>query len=72
MLVIGTDGIEDAYEAIRRGDITATVDSYPFLTGQVSVDVALRILGGQDVPRAVYTPQALITADNVDEPPPSL
>jgi ribose transport system substrate-binding protein len=72
VLVIGTDGIEDAYEAIRRGDMTATVDSYPYITGQVAVDVALRILGGQDVPRAVYTPQALITAENVDDPPPSL
>lgn len=72
VMVIGTDGIEAAYEAIRSGDLTATVDSYPYITGQVAVDVALRILGGQDVPRAVYTPQALITTDNVDEPPPSL
>lgn len=72
VLVIGTDGIEAAYEAIRSGDLTATVDSYPYITGQVAVDVALRILGGQDVPRAVYTPQALITVENVDEPPPSL
>lgn len=70
--VIGTDGIEDAYAAIRAGDLTATVDSYPNLTGQVSVDVALRILGGQTVPRAIYTPQALITIENVDEPAPSM
>ena len=72
VMVIGTDGISDAYDAIRRGDLTATVDSYPYLTGQVSVDVALRILGGQDVPRAIYTPQALITAENVDDPAPTL
>lgn len=72
VLVIGTDGIEDAYAAIRSGDLTATVDSYPYLTGQVSVDVALRILGGQSVPRAVYTPQQLITAENVDDPAPTL
>jgi ribose transport system substrate-binding protein len=72
VMVIGTDGIEDAYNAIRSGDLTATVDSYPYLTGQVSVDVALRILGGQEVPRAIYTPQALITAENVDDPAPTL
>ena len=72
ILVIGTDGIEDAYAAIRAGDLTGTVDSYPYLTGQVSVDIALRILGGQDVPRAVYTPQALITSENVDSPAPTL
>jgi len=70
--VIGTDGIEDAYNAIRSGDLTATVDSYPYLTGQVSVDVALRLIGGQEVPRAIYTPQALITMENVDEAAPIL
>jgi ribose transport system substrate-binding protein len=70
--VIGTDGLEDAYNAIRSGDLTATVDSYPYLTGQVSVDVALRILGGQTVPRAIYTPQALITMENVDDEAPIL
>ena len=72
VMVIGTDGIEAAYDAIRAGDLTATVDSYPYITGQVAVDVALRILGGQEVPRAVYTPQALITSENVDDPAPSL
>ncbi len=72
VMVIGTDGIEAAYDAIRSGDLTATVDSYPYITGQVAVDVALRILGGQEVPRAVYTPQALITSENVDDPAPSL
>jgi ribose transport system substrate-binding protein len=70
--VIGTDGISDAYKAIRNGDMTATVDSYPALTGAVAVDVGLRLLGGQKVPRAVYTPQALITKANVDETPPVL
>lgn len=72
ILIIGTDGIEDAYKAIRAGDLTATVDSYPYLTGEVSVDVAVRVLAGQKVPRAVYTPQALITKENVDTPPPTL
>lgn len=72
IMVIGTDGVEAAYDAIRAGDLTATVDSYPYLTGQVSVNVALRLLGGQDVPRAVYTPQALITSKNVDDAPPTL
>ncbi|MET3767854.1 ribose transport system substrate-binding protein [Marisediminicola sp. UYEF4] len=72
VMVIGTDGVEDAYNAIRAGDLTATIDSFPYLTGQVSVNVALRVLGGQDVPRAVYTPQALITEENVDDAPPTL
>ncbi|MAC79128.1 MAG: ABC transporter substrate-binding protein [Rhodobacteraceae bacterium] len=63
--VFGTDGISDAYDSIRAGDLTGTVDSFPVLTGEVAMEVVLRLLGGQDLPRVVATPQALITADNV-------
>lgn len=72
VMIIGTDGISDAYTAIKNGDITGTVDSYPNLTGQAAVDVALRLLGKQKVPRAVYTPVALITLENVNTPAPAL
>ncbi|SMY06313.1 sugar ABC transporter substrate-binding protein [Flavimaricola marinus] len=64
--VFGTDGISDAYASIRAGDLTGTVDSFPVLTGEVAMEVALRLLAGQDLPRVVATPQALITADNID------
>jgi ribose transport system substrate-binding protein len=72
VMIIGTDGIADAYKAIRNGSMTATVDSYPALTGEVAVEMVARLLAGQKVPRAVYTPQALITKANVDEPAPTL
>lgn len=66
-LVFGTDGISDAYNSIKNGELSGTVDSFPLLTGQVSMEVALRILGGQDLPRVVSTPQALITKDNAEK-----
>ncbi|WP_322895530.1 MULTISPECIES: substrate-binding domain-containing protein [unclassified Yoonia] len=65
--VFGTDGISDAYNSIRAGDLTGTVDSFPVLTGEVAMEVVLRLIAGQDLPRVVATPQALITADNVAE-----
>ncbi|WED25781.1 substrate-binding domain-containing protein [Vibrio sp. DW001] len=65
--VFGTDGISDAYDSIRRGELTGTVDSFPVLTGEVAMEVSLRLLGQQDLPRVVSTPQALITADNVEK-----
>ena len=65
--VFGTDGISDAYDSIKKGELTGTVDSFPFLTGEVAMEVALRIVGGQDMPRVVSTPQALITKDNVEQ-----
>ena len=64
--VFGTDGVSDAYAAIRAGDLTGTVDSFPVLTGEIALEVALRLLAGQDLPRVVATPQALITKDNVE------
>lgn len=66
VVVFGTDGISDAYASIKAGELTGTVDSFPVLTGEVSMEVALRLLGGQALPRVVSTPQALITKDNVD------
>lgn len=65
--VFGTDGISDAYASIRAGDLTGTVDSFPVLTGEIAMEVVLRMLDGQDIPRVVATPQALITSDNVDQ-----
>ena len=64
--VFGTDGISDAYASIRAGDLTGTVDSFPVLTGEIAMEVALRLVAGQDLPRVVATPQALITAENVE------
>ena len=64
--VFGTDGISDAYASIKAGELTGTVDSFPVLTGEVAMEVALRLLGKQELPRVVATPQALITKDNVE------
>jgi ribose transport system substrate-binding protein len=68
ILVVGVDGIGEAYDSIRRGEMDATVDSFPFYKGQVAVESALRVLSGQDLPRVVWTPQALIDSTNVDVP----
>lgn len=67
VVVFGTDGISDAYNSIKNGELTGTVDSFPVLTGEVGMEVALRLLGKQALPRVVSTPQALITKDNVDQ-----
>jgi len=66
VVVFGTDGISDAYASIEAGELTGTVDSFPVLTGEVAMEVALRLIGKQELPRVVATPQALITKDNVE------
>ena len=67
ILVVGVDGIQEAYESIRRGELAATVDSFPKYKGQIAVEMALRMLGGQKLPRVIWTPQALIDSSNVNE-----
>jgi len=64
--VFGTDGISDAYASIKRGELTGTVDSFPLLTGEVAMEVMLRLIDGQKISRVVSTPQALITKENAD------
>lgn len=69
VLVAGTDGIAEAHRAIADGRLAATVDSFPRLTGRWAVEVAVRLAAGQAVPRAVYTPQALIARTGGEVPP---
>ncbi|HBO38915.1 MAG TPA: ABC transporter substrate-binding protein, partial [Pasteurellaceae bacterium] len=65
--VFGTDGISDAYNSILAGELTGTVDSFPVLTGEIAMEVALRLSLGQKLPRVVTTPQALITKENAKD-----
>jgi len=65
--IIGTDGIGEAYDSIKAGEMTGTVDSFPELTGQVAVDVVLRLKAGQKIPRVVFSPQNLITQKNIND-----
>lgn len=67
ILVVGVDGIGEAYESIRNGGLDATIDSFPYYMAQVATEVALRALDGQEIPRVVQTPQALIDSTNVDQ-----
>ncbi|MBQ7154643.1 MAG: substrate-binding domain-containing protein [Synergistaceae bacterium] len=68
ILVVGVDGIGEAYTSIREGKLDATVDSFPYYMSQVAVECTLRVLAGQEMPHVVATPQALIDKDNVNEP----
>jgi len=66
VLVVGVDGIGEAYESIRAGGLSATIDSFPYYKSQIAVECALRSMAGQEIPRVVWTPQALIDSTNVD------
>ena len=66
ILIVGVDGIGEAYDSIRKGELSATIDSFPFYKAQIALECALRELAGQELPRVIWTPQALIDSTNVD------
>jgi ribose transport system substrate-binding protein len=71
--IVGTDGIKAAKQSIANGEMAATVADDLYGEGKISVDLALRLLACQPLPKWVVSDQALITADNVKEypdPPP--
>lgn len=68
ILVVGVDGIGEAYDSIRAGKLDATIDSFPYYMSQIALECSLRTLAGQELPRVVWTPQALIDSENVDTP----
>jgi ABC-type sugar transport system substrate-binding protein len=67
VIVVGTDGVPDAIQSVRDGNMDATIASFPYEMGRTALEVAVRLLEGQDVPATVVSQQELITADNVDE-----
>lgn len=67
-LVVGNDGTSEAYASIKKGELSATVDIFPHFGGRISVDIALRLIGGQRVPKVIYTNQALVDPSNVNKP----
>ena len=65
IMVIGVDGTSDGYASIEKGQMTATVDTFPYQCGYYSVEMAIRLLAGQEIPRVVATPVACVDQDNM-------
>jgi len=67
MYFLGIDGNPNAIDAIKRGDMTATLGVYPKKMGVITVETMLKQLGKKKVPRLVETPMEIVTAENADE-----
>lgn len=65
IIVIGADGTDAAYDSITKGELTGTVDQFPVINGEIAMEVALRILAGQQIPRVVSTPMELVHLGNM-------
>ncbi|NQU56117.1 MAG: sugar ABC transporter substrate-binding protein, partial [Rhodospirillales bacterium] len=60
LLLLGNDGDTAALEEINKGSITATVDTTPFIMGQIALQVALDSLGGKFKGGFIETPTRIV------------
>jgi ribose transport system substrate-binding protein len=68
ILIVGMDGNKPAIEAIRKGDIEATVSQQPILMGQETVKQVKKVLdGGQPDNAHVAIPHMLITQKEAND-----
>lgn len=67
VLLVGCDGTSEALGSVEAGELSATVNNFPYYMSQIGLEMMLRQMGGQDIPKVIYTPQAVIDKDNAGE-----
>lgn len=65
--VISVDGIKDALEAVKAGQIDAVVAQYPYAIGSMGVQACQAAAKGKTLPSNVKAPVALVTKVNADK-----
>jgi ribose transport system substrate-binding protein len=66
LIILGNDGDTTGLEDIYKGDITATVNTSPFIMGQTALTVVLDALTGQFKGGFVETPTTIVDKSNVE------
>jgi len=65
--LVGFDGLPVGLKAIKAGEMEATVAQDPARMGSEGVELALKVINGEEVPEFIPIDGVLITADNVDQ-----
>ena len=65
--VISVDGNKDALEAVKAGELTATVAQYPYAIGSLGVQACEAAVAGKTLPKEIEAPTALVTKDVADQ-----
>jgi ribose transport system substrate-binding protein len=62
--IVSVDGIKDALEAVKSGDVSAVVAQYPYAIGAMGVEACQAASKGATLPSDVKAPVALVTPAN--------
>ena len=63
--VFGIDAVDDALEAIKNGEMVATVKQQPALQMAMAVEAANDLMDGKEIEELVIVPLQLITIENL-------
>jgi ABC-type sugar transport system substrate-binding protein len=64
LILIGTDAIPEALQAVKDGRMTGTIAQYPFEMANLAVETAIRVLEGRPVAENIPSPiKLLLKAD---------
>lgn len=66
-VIVGTDGTSEATESIKAGELDATVDFFPNKMAEIAVEMQVRKLAGEELPKVIYAPQSIRDGENVDK-----
>ncbi|WCN11348.1 sugar ABC transporter substrate-binding protein [Marinomonas mediterranea] len=67
IVVAGVDATQDALQAMREGDLDVTVFQDAAGQGAGSVDIAVKLANGEDVPQEVWVPFELVVPSNMED-----
>lgn len=66
-IVVGLDGNLVALQQVEEGKLYADSYDYAILQGYYAVMQAYALIQGEEVPEITYSPDVLVTQENVDE-----
>jgi ribose transport system substrate-binding protein len=67
VILVGFDAVPEALQRIKEGSgLDATISQNPYLMGKKSIEVAVRVINGEENPSRIDTGVRLVTKENVD------
>ncbi|MCR8968454.1 ribose ABC transporter substrate-binding protein RbsB [Facklamia sp. 7083-14-GEN3] len=67
ILVVGFDGNDDGLEAVKEGELAATIAQQPKEMGKLAVEAAIKHLNEEEVEESIASPLELVTKDSLEE-----
>jgi ABC-type sugar transport system substrate-binding protein len=65
IILIGTDAIPEAQQAVKEGRLTGTIAQFPYEMGFLAVETAIKILEGRPVAEQIDAPIKLLLKDDI-------